>query len=102
MSSQFVSTSVLITIVVGLVIAVFYVHAMWSALQKAVRIRDEPEERTSDTYRYSLLGAVVSVLASSIAIGAYGVGPLFLYLGPLLALASPIAVTYCLRQELAD
>jgi hypothetical protein len=99
MSSLFVSGSVALTAAVGLVIAIFYVEAMWGALQKAVQTRDDPEEQAQDTYRYSLLGAVSSVLVSSIAIAAYGVAPVLLYLGPILALASPIAVTYCLRQE---
>jgi hypothetical protein len=102
MSNPFVSPGVLVTLALGILIAIAYVRAMWAALQKAVRIRDEPEERTADTYQYSLLGAVASVLISSLAITVYGFGPAFLYLGPVLALASPIAVTYCLRRELSE
>jgi len=53
-----------------------------------------------DTYSGSLAGAGISVVLSSIAISLYGLGPAFLYLGPLAALLSPIAVTFCLREEL--
>ena len=98
MTSQFVSPGTLVTIAAGVVIAYFYVHFMWVALRKAVRTRNDVDEGT-DKYRLSLVGAVISVIVSSIAIAVYGLGPVFLYLGPLASLASPIAVTYCLYQE---
>ena len=102
MSSTFVSTATLATVLVGAVIAYFYVRYMWAALQKAVRTRDESAERQVDRYRYSLTGAVISVIVSAALIAFYGVGPALLHLGPVLALLSPIAVTYCLREELVS
>jgi hypothetical protein len=98
MSDQLVSTGTIITIVVGLVIG--YVRFMWGSLQNAVQTRDETDA-SQDRYHSSFIGAVIAVLASSAAIAIYGLGPAFLYVGPLLALASAVAVTYCLRTEYA-
>jgi hypothetical protein len=98
MGGQLVSTGTAITIVIGLVIAGFYLRYMWAALQQSVRTRDEPDEGI-DKYHFSLVGAIVSVIASSAAIAAYGLGAAFLYVGPLLALLSAVAVARCLYQE---
>ena len=46
--------------------------------------------------------AIVAVVASSLAIVAYGLAPRFLYVGIALALASPIAVAYTFKRELDD
>jgi hypothetical protein len=98
MSDQLVSTGTAITIVVGMVIGYAYLRFMWGSLQNAVQTRDETDG-SQDRYHFSLIGAVISVVASSAAIASYGLGPPFLYVGPLLALASAVAVTYCLRTE---
>jgi hypothetical protein len=99
MTRLFVSPATLLTTLVGLVIATFYVRHMWAALRKAVRTRHESEEGQVDRYHHSLIGAVISVVLAAAFIGIYGIGPAALYLGPALALLSPIAVAYCLRQE---
>jgi hypothetical protein len=101
MATQLVSLGTLATIIIGLVISYFYVHYMWAALQKAVRTRHESDEG-KDKYHLSLAGAIISVIVSSVAIAVYGIGPAFLYLGPVASLLSPIAVTYCLYQEFID
>lgn len=98
MSSQFVSGGVLLTALAGLVIAFFYIRYFLSALQKAIRTRNDAEE-SDDRFEFSLLGAVISVVISASVIALYGVAPFLLYLGPIAALLSPIAVTYCLYQE---
>jgi hypothetical protein len=100
MSDQLVSIGTVITILAGLVIGYLYLRFMWASLQKAVQTRDESDVG-KDQYHFSFNGAVVSVVASSTAIAVYGVGPALLYVGPLLALSSAIAVAYCLRQEYA-
>jgi hypothetical protein len=100
MGEQVVSVGTAITIGVGLIIAGYYLRYMWAALQQSVRTRDELDEG-EDKYHFSLVGAVVSVIASSGAIAAYGLGAAFLYVGPLLALLSAIAVARCLYQEVA-
>jgi hypothetical protein len=45
---------------------------------------------------------VIAVVGSAGAISAFGLGPALLYLGPLLALLSAIAVARCLRTEYVD
>jgi hypothetical protein len=99
MSRLFVSPATLLTTLVGLVIAYFYIRHMWGALRKAVRTRHQSEEGQVDRYHGSLIGAVISVVLAAVLIASYGIGPAALYLGPVLALLSPIAVAYCLRQE---
>jgi hypothetical protein len=98
MSEQLVSAGTAVTIIVGLVIGYVYLRYMWGALQNAVRTRDEADTG-QDRYRFSLIGAIVAVIASAVAIAIYGAGPALLYVGPLLALLSAAAVTYCLREE---
>src|SRR4051794_22832057 len=98
MSNQLVSTGTVITLLAGLAIGYAYLRFMWSALQRAVRTRDEPDEG-QDQYHLSFVGAITSVVASSAAIAVYGVGPALLYVGPLLALGSAIAVASCLWRE---
>jgi hypothetical protein len=74
---------------------------MWAALQKAVVTRDRADGG-QDRYGFSFAGALVAVVASSAAIAAYGLSPALLYAGPVLALASAVAVAYCLRREVTD
>src|SRR5450631_1241824 len=99
MSNQFVSPATLVTIIVGLVIAFFYLYFMWGALRKSVRTRNEPDDGPGDRYHHSLIGAVISVLGSILSIAIYGAGPLFLYWGPIVAFLAAIAVAYALRDE---
>jgi hypothetical protein len=98
MSEELVSPETVVVIVAGLAIGAAYLRYMWTALQRAVRTLDDPDER-EDRYRSSLRGAAIAVAGSIGAIAVYGAGPGFLYAGPLLALASAIAVTGCLRLE---
>ncbi len=98
MSSTIVSTGTVLTLVIGLGIAVAYLHFMWRALRGAIRTRDQPDGGR-DRYARSFLGAIVAVVGSSAAVTAYGWGPALLYVGPALALLSAAAVTLCLREE---
>ena len=95
---QLVSAGTLVTICVGVVIGYVYIRYMWGALQRAVRTRND-EDRGQDRYRHGLAGAGLAVVGSIAAIAVDGVGPKFLYVGPTLALASAVAVAYCLRVE---
>lgn len=99
MPSVFVSPTTTAALFVGVLIAYFYVHHMWKALQRAVRTRNLSEEGGVDRFRGSLIGAAAACGLSAAAIAAYGAGPGLLYLGPGLLLASPIAVAYCLYKE---
>jgi small-conductance mechanosensitive channel len=98
MSTPLVSTGTAATIAVGAVVSFLYVRYMWAALRKSVRTRFDPDVGT-DRFALSLGGAAISAVASAGAIAAYGLGPALLYLGPILALASPLAVAFCLRDE---
>jgi hypothetical protein len=101
MSEELVSTGTVVTLVAGIAIAYFYLQNMWRALQRAVRTRDDAD-LGEDRYRFSLAGAVVAVVGSIAAIAVYGVEPALLYLGPLIALGSSVAVVYCLRREVVE
>jgi hypothetical protein len=75
---------------------------MWLVLQRVARTLDDPDDGKSDGFAHSFIGAIVAVVASSLAIVAYGLAPQFLYVGIALALASPIAVAYTFKRELDD
>jgi hypothetical protein len=102
MSTLFVSPATAATIALGIVIAFFYLRYMWLALQRAAKTLDDPDDGQSDAFGYSFVGAIIAVIASSLAIIAYGLAPQLLYVGIALALASPIAVAYTFRRELDE
>ena len=102
MSDFFVSPMTAATLVVGVVIAIFYLRNMWLVLQRTAETLDQPEDKRPDAFAYSFLGAIVAVVASWLAIAAYGASPIFLYVGVVLALLSPIAVGYTFYRELRD
>jgi hypothetical protein len=102
MSSSLVSPATTITIIAGALISIFYLRYMWSALQRAVLSINKPEDGRTDAFAHSFIGAIVAVVASSLAIASYGLSPQFLYLGVLLALIAPIAVSYTFYRELQD
>jgi hypothetical protein len=102
MPNIFVSLPTLAAIGVGIVIAFFYLRYMWLVLQRVSKTLDDPDDGKSDGFAHSFMGAIVAVIASSLAIIGYGFAPQFLYVGIALALASPIAVAYTFRRELDD
>ena len=103
MSDLFVSPLTAATIVVGAVIAIFYLRNMWLVLQRTAATLDEPDDKRPDAFAYSFAGAVVAVVASWLAIAAYGVvAGLPLCRRRARALASPIAVGYTFYRELRD
>jgi hypothetical protein len=102
MSNFFVSSGTVVTIVIGIVIGFFYFRYMWLVLQRVAKTLDDPDDGRSDGFGYSFIGAIIAVIASSLAIAAYGFAPQLLYVGVVLALASPIAVAYTFRRELDE
>lgn len=100
MADTFVSPATLATIAVGAVISVVYLRYMWLALRRASETLDAPDDGEGDAFTYSFAGAIGAVVASSLAIALYGAGPGFLYIGVVLALASPVAVAYTFHREL--
>jgi hypothetical protein len=102
MPNIFVSLTTTITIGIGMVIAFLYLRYMWLVLQRVAKTLDDPDDGKSDGFGYSFLGAIIAVIASSLAIMAYGFAPPLLYVGIGLALLSPLAVVYTFRRELAE
>lgn len=102
MPNIFVSLTTTITIGIGIVIAFLYLRYMWLVLQRVAKTLDDPDDGKSDGFGYSFLGAIIAVIASSLAIMAYGVAPQLLYVGIGLALLSPLAVVYTFRRELDE
>jgi Mn2+/Fe2+ NRAMP family transporter len=100
MSTELVSIGTLVTIIVGAIIAYYYLYYMGAALQKSVRTRNEKDDGPEESYNRSLVGAVVSVVASIVSIAIYGYGAAFLYWGPIVALLAAVAVAYSLREEI--
>ena len=102
MLTIFVSPATIIVLVIGIIITAVYLRYMWLVLQRVARTLDDPDDGKSDGFAHSFIGAIVAVVASSLAIVAYGLAPQFLYVGIALALASPIAVAYTFKRELDD
>lgn len=100
MTDIFVSPATAATIAVGAVISVVYLRYMWLALRRTSATLDDPDDGGEDAFTHSFAGAIVAVIASSLSIVLYGAGPQLLYLGVLLALASPVAVAYTFHREL--
>lgn len=96
---EFVSIATLVTIVVAAIIACSRLYYMGAALRKSVRTRDEQDDGPEEHSRYSLVGAVVSVVVSILSIAIYGFGAAFLCWGPIVALLAAVAVAYSLREE---
>lgn len=101
MPASLISTGTAVTLVIGALIAVLYLRYMVGALARAVRTRDETDAG-QDRYRNSLIGALIAVVGSTLAISAFGWAPGLLYVGPGLALLSAVAVARCLRTEYVD
>ena len=98
----FVSIGTILTIVIGTTITLFYLRYMWFVLQRVAQTLDDPDDGKSDSFGYSFVGAIIAVIASSLAIIAYGLAPQLFYVGVVLDLASPIAVAYTFHRELND
>jgi hypothetical protein len=102
MPDLYISPATTATIAVGGVISVFYLRYAWLALRRSAVTLTEPDDQKNDRFAYSFGGAIFAVIASSLAIASYGFSPLFLYVGIVLALASPVAVAYTLYSELRE
>lgn len=77
MPQQLVSPGTAATLLVGVLLSVVYVRYTWGALGRAVLTRDEVDS-SEDRYRHSLIGALIAVFGSALAISAIGFGPALL------------------------
>jgi hypothetical protein len=50
----------------------------------------------------SVIGAALAGVVSAALVGLYGVGPAFMYLGPLSVVASAVGVIWCFTRDIKD
>ncbi|MEM9007286.1 MAG: hypothetical protein AAGE59_27645 [Cyanobacteria bacterium P01_F01_bin.86] len=102
-SGKALSPGTILFIVVGLVVSVLYIKAMLTVLNEAAdSYREDEEESDGSYYAAPAWGAAIAGIVAAIVIWAYGISPALLYLGPVLAMASPIAILYCMAQDIKN
>ena len=88
-------------IIIGLVVSILYLKAMITVLNEAVESYHEVEEETAGSYYAApAWGALLAGVTVALVIWSYGVSPLLLYLGPIFAMISPMAIVYCMAQDI--
>ncbi|MEO1353769.1 MAG: hypothetical protein AAFW84_34290, partial [Cyanobacteria bacterium J06635_15] len=88
-------------IVIGVVVSALYIKAMLTVLNEAADSYQEDEEESDGAYYAApAWGAAVAGIVAALVIWAYGISPSLLYLGPILAMVSPIAILYCMAQDI--
>lgn len=92
--------SLIVTTVIGVVLCVVYLRSLYAVIQKAARERFEPASAEDDRFTGSLVGAIGALVASILLTMSYGIAPAFLYVGPIVCLLIPVALTYCMMEEL--
>ena len=60
------------------------------------------EEQVIGSVGSSMLGAILAGLGSATIVGLYGVGPEFLYLGPVATIVAAVGVIVCFVQDITD
>lgn len=96
----FVSTETATFFFIGIIIFFFYIKGMAGVLSNAARTYSSDTEDSQDTYTNGLIGMVLAVIASAIVIWSYGLGPYWLYLGPILSLLSPIGIIHFMNLDI--
>lgn len=98
---QALSPITLLFLVIGIVVSVLYLKAMLTILNEAADSYEEiEEESTGSYYAAPAWGALLAGILAALVIAGYGIGPSMLYLGPILAMVSPIAILYCMAQDI--
>lgn len=100
---QALSPITILFLIIGIVVSVLYIKAMLSVLHEAADSYEEEEtESTGDYYAAPAWGALLAGILAALVIWAYGASPSLLYLGPVLAMISPIAILYCMAQDIKN
>ncbi|MFO0753127.1 MAG: hypothetical protein U0411_07380 [Thermodesulfovibrionales bacterium] len=60
------------------------------------------DETVRDSPWSAAIGAAIAGLSAAIIVGLYGVGPGYLYLGPLSALVATVGITVCYFSDIRD
>ncbi|MBE9061392.1 hypothetical protein [cf. Phormidesmis sp. LEGE 11477] len=90
-------------IIIGLVVSILYLKAMLTVLDEAAGSYHETEEETTGSYYAApAWGALLAGIAAAFVIWSYGVSPSLLYLGPVFAMISPMAIVYCMAQDIKN
>ncbi|WP_156119808.1 hypothetical protein [Leptolyngbya sp. KIOST-1] len=89
-------------IVMGIPIFLKYISSMITVLQEASASYTETEDEEENIAYFAspFWGAAVAGVIAALVIWSYGVSHIFLYLGPILCLASPVAIIYCMSQDI--
>ncbi|MGJ3245882.1 MAG: hypothetical protein ACFE0I_07390 [Elainellaceae cyanobacterium] len=99
----FISPITIIFLIVGITVCVFYIKAMLTVLNEAADSYTEVEDDTDGSYYASpAWGAALAGIIAAIVIWSYGVNPSFFYLGPVLSMLSPVAILYCMMQDIKN
>lgn len=100
---QALSPITLLFLIIGIVVSVLYLKAMLTILNEAAdSYEEEEEESTGAYYAAPAWGALLAGILAALVIASYGMGPSLLYLGPILAMVSPIAILYCMAQDIKN
>jgi len=99
----FISPITIIFLIVGIVVCVFYLKAMLTVLNEAADSYTEVEDDMEGSYYAApAWGAALAGIIAAIVIWSYGVNASFFYLGPVLSMLSPIAILYCMMQDIKN
>lgn len=99
----FISPATIILLFIGIVISVFYLKAMLTVLNEAADSYTEVEEDNDGSYYAApAWGAALAGLIAAIVIWSYSVHATLLYIGPVLSMLSPVAILYCMFQDIKN
>lgn len=97
------SSITILFIIIGIVVSVLYIKAMLTVLNEAANSYGEVEEETvGDYYAAPAWGALMAGIIAALVIFSYGLEPSMLYLGPIFAMISPMAILYCMAQDIQN
>jgi len=90
-------------LLIGIIVSILYIKAMLTVLNEAADTYSEEEEEAEGVYYTSpVWGAALAGILSALVIWSYGMSSMLLYLGPILAMVSPIAILYCMMQDIKE
>lgn len=88
--------------VAGMAIFIKYINSMFVVLREASVSYSEIEEDEEHIAYFAspFWGAALAGIIAAFVIWSYGVSYIFLYIGPILCLISPVAIIYCMSQDI--
>jgi len=103
-SGNALSPVTILFILIGIVISVLYIKAMLTVLNEAADSYQEnsEEKNAGNYYAAPAWGAAAAGIIAALVIWSYGVSPFMFYLGPILAMISPVAILYCMAQDIKN